>query len=617
MKSDLGEDLGPFEMFFNGPFFNFLKKFGAIILGLYLCFTGAALATSALYLRTSKEATPFLRSNHPIQIFINHIDKFSTGADGEKDHVTLIFGLGNDKSSGEAFGPKKGSAPIDPVYGPAVGKYEMKDEDGDTVAIDPDDGESVPMPIFGGTGTLIEEDLQEQIWDKCEEGRDLDFVATQDTKDCEIETVDGVRVFKAPCRPGVTCFMQPLKEFIEHFGEDKLGYSWPPGKDLMDALESVAEFGIDEDDIEESPYAYINDPQKLSERHEENRSCDSEFIFRWKELEKMPKFKPGFQGKYGFLQKYIEYQKELGNGFYDLNGYFDFKRASGWYVEDKEVKAMWVRFNATIGNFQPMSYVEPIFNKWAEYTLEYDEGVPVHACPLWGWYITQKEMVLGVISSIISCAFLSWFVLACGTANWILATFAVFTIMSIIVQVMGSLVWMGYNPILKLGPGSLGIIETIGLSIAVGMSVDYTVHIVNAYNNCPMTDRVSRIRHSMTLMGISITLGMIATNISAFFLLLCVITFFTGFGQFIIMTIFYSWLSAFFILCPLLMLIGPEGRSGEITFLKKYIGGVSEEQPLHGKPDFDNKPIVNNAMLVNVSSNATQAITLDDNEAEI
>ena len=86
-----------------------------------------------------------------------------------------------------------------------------------------------------------------------------------------------------------------------------------------------------------------------------------------------------------------------------------------------------------------------------------------------------------------------------------------------------------------MGPGSLGIIETIGLSIAVGMAVDYTVHIVNAYNNCPSPDRVSRIRYSMTLMGISITLGMIATNIAAMFLLLCVITFFTGFGQFTVM----------------------------------------------------------------------------------
>merc|ERR1719197_1468521 len=138
-------------------------------------------------------------------------------------------------------------------------------------------------------------------------------------------------------------------------------------------------------------------------------------------------------------------------------------------------------------------------------------------------------------------------------------------------QVMGSLVWFN-NPIYKLGPGTLGIIETIGLSIAIGMAVDYTVHIVNAYNNCPRADRVSRIRYSMTLMGISITLGMIATNISAFFLLLCVITFFTGFGQFIIMTIFYSWLSAFFILCPLLMLVGPEGNFGSIGVLKKLTG---------------------------------------------
>merc|ERR1719460_632039 len=200
--------------------------------------------------------------------------------------------------------------------------------------------------------------------------------------------------------------------------------------------------------------------------------------------------------------------------------------------------------------------------------------------------VANIQFAVPATSSITACAILAWMVLAAGTANWILATFAVFTIMSIIVQVMGSLVWFN-NPIYKLGPGTLGIIETIGLSIAVGMAVDYTVHIVNAYNNCPSSDRVSRIRYSMTLMGISITLGMLATNIAAGFLLLCVITFFTGFGQFIVMTIFYSWLSAFFILCPMLMLLGPEGRSGEIGFLKKYIGGGSaEEMPVQKKPEY-------------------------------
>jgi hypothetical protein len=409
--------------------------------------------------------------------------------------------------------------------------------------------------------------------------------------------------------------MQPLKEYLEHFGEDTLGYKWPPGKDIAKVLESVASLGIDDDDLESSPYAYIDDPMKLSERHASNKSCDDELLYRWKAIESVPGYTPGFQGKYGFLQKYIDFQRGFGNGFYDISSAFGFRHASGWFVEKDDLKAYWIRYNATIGNFKPMNYVEPIFNQWAEYALEFDEGVPVHACDLWGWYITQKEMVWGVMGSIIACAALSWLVLAAGTANWILASYAVFTIMSIIIQVMGSLVWFN-NPIYRLGPGSLGIIETIGLSIAVGMSVDYTVHIVNAYNNCPATDRVSRIRHSMTLMGISITLGMIATNIAAYFLLICVITFFTGFGQFIIMTIFYSWLSAFFILCPLLMLTGPEGTKGELTLLKTLIGGSTDAQPMQKKPEIGGNDISKPPGNVMVSS--AEAVMLDtDNEAEI
>merc|ERR1719359_2178850 len=299
-------------------------------------------------------------------------------------------------------------------------------------------------------------------------------------------------------------------------------------------------------------------------------------------IESIPTYQPGFQGKYGFLQKYLEFQQVIGDGFWDLSGWEDFRDASGWHVENDELKAMWIRYNATIGRLQPLPVLEPKFQDWTKYTETFTHGVPVHICDIWGWYITQVEMIKGVVGSIGSCAVLSWLVLAAGTANWILATFAVGTIISIIVQVMGSLVWFN-NPIYKLGPGTLGIIETIGLSIAVGMAVDYTVHIVNAYNNCPSSDRVSRIRYSMTLMGISITLGMVATNIAAGFLLLCVITFFTGFGQFIVMTIFYSWLSAFFILCPLLMLTGPEGRKGELTLLKTLIGGSPAAQPMQKK----------------------------------
>jgi hypothetical protein len=572
VSGSLDEELGAFEMFCHGPFYRFLKKRGPAILALYLLFSASMLATMALYLGPSKEPPAFFPADHPIQVLINTITKFGSGADGEKDHITLVFGLGKESAGWisrepEPFGPYEEGRP--PTAN--VAAYETTDDDGSVKPIDPDDGATLPEPIFGGSDVLLGEALQEQIWDKCEKAMEQELVAHRNAKDCKIETVSGVNVFMTPCRPGVVCFMQPLKEFIEHFGKDTLGYDWPPGEDLLEAVESEASLGKDED-----VYANLTDPALLTETHAASKSCDSVLVFKWKMIESIPTYQPGFQGKFGFLQKYLEFQQVIGDGFWDLSGWEDFRDASGWYKEDDGLKAMWIRYNGTIGELKPMSFVGPIFDKWSEYTLEFDEGVPLHSCGKWGWYLVQTEMVSGVVGSIIACAILSWLVLAIGTANWILATFAVFTIMSIIAQVLGSLVLFD-NPIYKLGEGALGITETIGASIAVGMSVDYTVHIVNAYNNCPALDRHSRIRYSMTIMGISITLGMLATVVAAGFLLLCLIKIFSGFGQFIVMTIFYSWLSAFFILCPLLMLIGPQGSDGEIGFLKKLMGTSSSK----------------------------------------
>jgi hypothetical protein len=63
------------------------------------------------------------------------------------------------------------------------------------------------------------------------------------------------------------------------------------------------------------------------------------------------------------------------------------------------------------------------------------------------------------------------------------------------------------------------------------------------------------------------------------------------------------------------MLIGPEGRSGEIGFLKKYIGGSAAAEPsMQTKPYMTGNEIVSKQMIV--SSNA-MVDGLDDNEAEI
>jgi hypothetical protein len=332
-------------------------------------------ATAVFYLRTSKEATPFLPSDNPIQIFISHMDKFSTGTDGERDHVSLIFGLG----ASPAFGPKDGDAK--PTA--AVADY---------AGIDPDDDETLPVPIFGGSDVLQEKGLQEQIWDKCDEALKNDLVARKDAKDCDVEKIEGVNVFMTPCRPGVTCVMQPLREYLEYFGKgglEKIDYSWPPGEDIADVLESTAST----DKLPEAMSWLEGSAQALEMAHQAAGSCDRPIVFKWKTIESLPGYKPGFLGQFGFLQKWIDFQQVIGDGFYDISDYHKFRFESGWHLEGSDLKALWIRFNATIGRFKPMTYTQPIFDSWTAFTEEFDEGIPVHSCDLWGWYITQLEMV--------------------------------------------------------------------------------------------------------------------------------------------------------------------------------------------------------------------------------
>jgi hypothetical protein len=526
--------LGAWETFFNGPFFNAQVKYGKIFLAIGLLYSGFCWTLTGVYLRPATEATPFLPETHPIQIFLRAMDKFSSGADGKKDHITFIFGL-----------PDSGDV------------ADYTDEDG--YAIDPDDAETLPQVIFASDNTIFEAENVLEILAECD-GKPPDMTATQDYDKCEVEIIStkadacaecGVRVMKN-CRTGLTCVLQPLRDFLMEQANGTV--NWPSGVQLRAALDSEAVFT-------EEP------PQMMGD-----------IVKKWEAIEKSEGYVPGFTGPYGFLQKWLEFQQDIGYGYHDTMTWFDYKKASGWRSEENELRALWIRYNATVGRFLPMTQAQPMYEDWEAHMGAFDSLKPLQVHENWVWLITQMEMVTGVISSTITCCILSWICLFVGTQNWILATMATLTIMTVVGQVTGTLVMMGYG---------LGIIETLGLSIAVGMAVDYTVHIVNAYNNCLHPDRESRLKHAITLMGISVTNGMITTVLAALFLWLCMIVFFFSFGTFIVLTIMYSWLSALFILTPALLFFGPQDRAGrcggEASEAKPATSTKGENGPANGQ----------------------------------
>ena len=102
------------------------------------------------------------------------------------------------------------------------------------------------------------------------------------------------------------------------------------------------------------------------------------------------------------------------------------------------------------------------------------------------------------------------------------------------------------------------------VTILVGFSVDYVVHMAISYNESQLDNREGKVSEAVCSMGISVTAGALSTAGAASFLLFATIVFFGTFGTFILSAICSAYLFANLFFPALLCLVGPERSAGEI-----------------------------------------------------
>lgn len=108
----------------------------------------------------------------------------------------------------------------------------------------------------------------------------------------------------------------------------------------------------------------------------------------------------------------------------------------------------------------------------------------------------------------------------------------------------------------------LQVLEALNMSLVVGLSVDYAVHLGVAYTYAPFYDRKRRVRHALGEIGLSVISGALTTLGSGLFMMFAEIIFFMQFGIFIFATIGFSIVFAMTIFLVALSLIGPQGNTG-------------------------------------------------------
>ncbi|XP_048586326.1 protein dispatched homolog 3 [Nematostella vectensis] len=214
----------------------------------------------------------------------------------------------------------------------------------------------------------------------------------------------------------------------------------------------------------------------------------------------------------------------------------------------------------------------PVYRAWEDFVTKEMATFPptcknaFQTTPLppfaWHWMKVQRVLVENATRGILISLCLTFPILLLMLGNWAVALLCILTISCITVGVIGFITMFGWK---------LGVLESLNLTLVVGLAVDYVVHLADCYVNCPSACRLDRVKFTLGHVGISVISGACTTLGAAMFMFAAKILFFFQFGAFIFCTIGLSLLFSLFLFTILLGLVGPQGSFGSLAPFYEYI----------------------------------------------
>lgn len=212
---------------------------------------------------------------------------------------------------------------------------------------------------------------------------------------------------------------------------------------------------------------------------------------------------------------------------------------------EPELAYMFIVVNTTLSPFSAGSEIRPVYQSWSarvheENQLQVNKDATLdNALQTASLYIdleTENTLLDAAVVGIAASLSLAFFIILIMTREFLLSVMSIVSIGGVVASLIAAMVMMGW---------SLSLIESICMTIVVGLSVDYVIHLANAYRESHEHTRFNRVRHALVVMGISVLSASVTTFLAGFVLFFGYIVFFVKFGIFIALTIFFSALWAF------------------------------------------------------------------------
>ena len=239
----------------------------------------------------------------------------------------------------------------------------------------------------------------------------------------------------------------------------------------------------------------------------------------------------------------------LGLAFYDKNS-----TAMKAYTIDFRCKQSFT------GNYQTM---DKFYNKIQDWMNSKLATAPTSVGQ--GWltskygtfelYDLQSSLASGTYSSIGVSMAAAFIVMLVTSLNVIITVYAIFTIFLTISFCAGILVLLGWE---------LNIIESLTLTMSVGLSIDFVIHYGMGYILSAQVNRKLRVQESFRKVGSSIFMAAATTFIAGACIMPTIVLFYTQLGTFLMIVMTCSWLFSSFFFQSLCYVIGPNGNFSQI-----------------------------------------------------
>ncbi|XP_051500230.1 protein dispatched homolog 1-like [Myxocyprinus asiaticus] len=185
----------------------------------------------------------------------------------------------------------------------------------------------------------------------------------------------------------------------------------------------------------------------------------------------------------------------------------------------------------------------------------------------YGWFVSnlefydlQDSLSDGTLIAMALSVVVAFSVMLLTTWNIIISLYAIISIAGTIFVTVGSLVLLGWE---------LNVLESVTISVAVGLSVDFAVHYGIAYRLAPEPDREGKVVFSLSRMGSAIAMAALTTFVAGAMMMPSTVLAYTQLGTFLMLIMCISWAFATFFFQCMCRCLGPQGTCGQIPLPKK------------------------------------------------